>query len=147
MRFTLEGMSRSSRTSRSASASLSLTPASSTYSNVTRRPCDSGKRRAASSSAAIGQRRLMGMIWSRTSSVVAFSEMARFGAGEMAASLSIPVTRPAVDTVMRRGENDAPQGCSSSASARVTWSKLCSGSPIPMKTRLVGRRPASAVAR
>ena len=41
---------RSSITSRSASASLSLTPASSTYSNVTRRPCDSGNRRAAASS-------------------------------------------------------------------------------------------------
>ena len=40
MRFTLAGMPRSSRGRRSASASLSLTPASSTYSNVTRRPCD-----------------------------------------------------------------------------------------------------------
>ena len=86
------------------------------------------------------------MIRVRTSSVVAFSEIARLGAGFNAPSFSIAGTRPAVDTVSRRGEKPAPHGCSSSASARVTFSKLCSGSPIPMNTRLVGRRPASAVA-
>ena len=62
MRFTFAGMPRSRRGRRSASASLSLTPASSTYSKVTRRPCDSGNRRAASSSAAIGHFLLIGMI-------------------------------------------------------------------------------------
>ena len=82
----------------------------------------------------------------RTSSVVAFSEMARLGAGDSLASSSMPLTRPTVETVIRRGENPAPQGCSSSWKARVTLARLCSGSPMPMKTMLVGRRPATAVA-
>ena len=142
MRLTLVGIPRSRRGSRSASASLSLTPASSTYSNVTRRPCDSGKRRAASSSAAIGHRRFTGIRRSRTSSVVALSEIARLGAGISWPSFSMPRTMPTVDTVIRRGENAAPQGCCSSASARATPSKLCIGSPMPMNTRFVGRRPA-----
>ena len=100
IRFTLDGIPRSRPGRRSASASLSFTPPSMTYSNVTRRPCESGNRRAASSSAAIGQRLLIGMIRSRTSSVVAFSEMARLGAEPWpaidlaAASLSIPETSP-----------------------------------------------------
>ena len=104
MRFTFVGIPRSRRGRRSASASLSFTPASSTYSKVMRRPCASGNLRAASSSTAMGQRRFTGMIRSRTSSVVAFSEMARFGAGERAPSFSIPGTMPTVETVIRRGE-------------------------------------------
>ncbi len=87
------------------------------------------------------------MIRSRTSSVVALSEIARLGLGVSAPSFSIPGTSPAVDTVSRRGENAAPHWCSSSVSARATLSKLCSGSPIPMNTRFVGRRSASVVAR
>jgi len=51
-----------------------------------------GKAACAASSAAMFQCRLIGMIWSRTSSVVALSEMARFGAGRSLASSSIPDT-------------------------------------------------------
>ena len=84
------GSPAAGRGRRSASASLSLTPPSMTYSNVTRRPWESGNRRAASSSAAMGQRLLIGMIRSRTSSVVALSEMARLGAEPWPATISLP---------------------------------------------------------
>ena len=131
---------------RAASMSLSLTPANSTYSKVMRRWWPSGKRRAAASRAAMFQRRLTGMSWSRTSSVVALSEMARLGSGRTLASRSMPVTTPEVDTVMRRGDRPAPQGCSMMESARVTCSRLCSGSPMPMKTILVGFCPTLSMA-
>ena len=60
-------------------------------------------------SAAIGKPRLMGISRPRTSSVVAWSEMARFTRRDSRPSRSMAGTRPTVDTVTRRGENPRPR--------------------------------------
>ena len=87
MRFTLAGMPRSRRGRRSASASLSLTPGEQ---HVLERDAAAVRQREAPRG--VQQRRdrpllLIGMIASRTSSVVAFSEIARLGAGLQRAQL------------------------------------------------------------
>ena len=67
---------------------------------------------------------LIGMSTSRTSSVVALSEMARFTRSAdcvSAASFSIPGTSPAVDTVMRRREKSAPASSVRMSSARIRF--------------------------
>src|SRR5205085_815518 len=79
----------------------------------------SGKRRTAPSSADRFHFLLMGITRSRTSSVVALSEMARLGRTGSAPSLSIALTIPAVDTVMRRGESPSPIGSVSISRARA----------------------------
>ena len=101
---------------------------------------------AAASSAAMFHFRFTGISRSRTSSVVAFREMARLGDGVTLPSSSIPETSPTVETVIRRGDSAAPQGCWRMVSARVRFSRLFSGSPIPMNTMLVGRFPATSMA-
>ena len=139
MRFTLAGIPSTSRESRTASSSVSFTPPSSTYSKVMRRPFFMGKSRQAASRSPSGQRRLSGMSALRTSSVVAFSETASF------TSVSSPKRRisgtiPAVETVTWRLEKLGPSSESRTSRAALTLSKLWSGSPIPMKTRLVSGR-------
>ena len=71
----------------------------------------SGKRRHAASSSSIAKPRLTGMIRSRISLLVAWSEIARLTRRFSFASRSMPVTSPTVETVMRRGEN--PKACGS----------------------------------
>ena len=105
-----------SAASREASSRESLTPASRTYSNVMRRPFRAGKARHASMSSARGQRRLMGMIASRTSSVVALRETASF-TGVSSPSRCITGTRPLVETVTWRCEKLGPSSESSTPSA------------------------------
>ncbi len=77
------------------------------------------------------------MVAERASSVVALSDTASCGRGVMRASFSSPETSPAVLTVMRQGESPDPSGWQSTVIARWTWARLWSGSPMPMKTRLI----------
>ena len=78
-RLTLAFRPLSRRTNRRASSMVSLTPASITYSNVIRLRFFSGKLRQAAINCAREYLRLIGTSSSRWASVVAWSEMARFG--------------------------------------------------------------------
>ena len=78
---------------------------------------------------------LIGTSWSRTSSVVACSEIAS----------SVPISAPArgisgatpdVDSVMRRRDSDSPSPSIATSIASRTPSKLYSGSPMPISTTL-----------
>ena len=79
---------------------------------------------------------------SRCASVVAFSETASF-TGVSSPSRRITGTSPLVETVTWRCEKFGPSSASRrSFSATLRFSKLWSGSPIPMNTRFVsGRGP------
>ena len=89
----------------------------------------------------MGQRLLIGMRASRCASVVALSETASF-TWVSSPSRRIIGTSPLVETVTWRWEKLGPSSSSSSSSAALSWSKLWSGSPIPMNTRLVSGRGA-----
>ena len=78
-RLTLALMPSSSRTSRRASSGVSLTPSSRTYSNVIRRRLRNGNFWQASMSASRSYLRLIGTSRCASRSVVACSEIARFG--------------------------------------------------------------------
>jgi hypothetical protein len=142
MRFSLAGIPCSSGASRRASAVASFTPAMSVYSKKTGR----WRRRSSPSSAASGKRRLSGTSRSRTSSVVAWSDTARF-TGTARSSGSICGTTPTVDTVTRRGAMAKAFGCSSTRTASITAGRFSSGSPMPMNTTFVRRRPGSSSSR
>ena len=138
-----QGMSASSSSSRRAFSSLSLTPASSTYSMSTRLRPRREKRRVHSSTSAMGQRRLTGMMRARVASSVAFSDSARLHGRRSSIMRRMPGTWPTVDSVTRRGEKASPLGSVAMRTKRATASKLCSGSPMPISTRLRGRWPCS----
>ena len=110
IRLTLAFTPASRRASRRASAGVSFTPLSMTYSKVIRLRLASGKRRQASMMACRPYFRLGGTIAARCSSVVAWSEMARFGISGSSARRSIIGTRPTVDKVTRLGGNARPSG-------------------------------------
>ncbi len=50
----------------------------------------------------------------------------------------MPLTRPEVETVMRRGGMARPLGSVRMPKAAIRWSRLCRGSPMPMNTRFTG---------
>lgn len=109
MRFTLARASRASPASLSRSSSLSLIPSKRTYSKVICRPWRIGNDAQASRRSAIFQRRFTGISRSRTSSVVAFNEIASFTWLSSPRRLMLG-TIPAVETVMCRWENSGPSG-------------------------------------
>src|ERR1700687_3536263 len=110
IRLIFARMPLSRRTSRRASSGASLTPSSRTYSKVMRWRKATGKRRQASSSSSIAKPLFTGMILSRVSMVVGWSEMARLTLRSSFARRSIPRTSPTVETVIRRGEKPKALG-------------------------------------
>ena len=82
----------------------------------------SGKRLQASMTACSPYFVLGGTIAARCSSVVACSEIARFGISGSAASLSIIGTRPTVERVTRFGGRATPSGSFNSRSAFIVAS-------------------------
>ena len=66
--------------------------------------------------------RLIGMIWSRTSSLAELSETARLGRTSSRPSFSSRGTRPAVETVIRRCDSPAPRSWVRMRSERMTLS-------------------------
>ena len=79
-----------------------------------------------------------GMIGSRWAEVGAWSEMASRNCSGRLANSSMPGRMPTVDTVMCRAPIPSPSGLLRIVSAVSTAGQLSSGSPIPMKTMLVG---------
>lgn len=107
----------------------------------------SGYSSSAARKAAIGSARLIGMMRLRISSLGALSETARLIRRQPScASLRIPCTRPTVETVIRSRASDRPAGSVSTRIACATFSKLSSGSPMPMKTTLRMATPRSRTA-
>ena len=119
IRFTLARSPRSRAPSRAASAAVSLTPSSSTYSKVIRSRCLRGKRRQAATRSASRWLRLVGMRAWRAASVVACNDTARFGIQGSSASRSNPAARPTVDRVTRRGVSASPLGAASIRNAFI----------------------------
>ena len=121
-----------SRASRRASAGVSFTPLSMTYSKVIRLRLASGKRRQASMMACRPYFALGGTIDARCSSVVAWSEIARFGISGSAASLSSIGTRPTVDSVTRFGRQRHAVGLVQQAAAPSSSRRSCAAArPCP----------------
>src|SRR5262249_21176878 len=118
MRLTLARTPLRRRTSRRASSAESLTRSRSTYSKVMRWRKATGKPRQASSSSSMAKPLFTGMIRFRIWLLVACSEMARLTLRLSLASFSMPLTRPTVDTVMRRGEKPNALG---SVRIRSDW--------------------------
>ena len=108
IRLTFDLTPASSFASRRASSGESLTPASSTYSNVMRLRFFSGNRLHASMISATPYFLLSGTSSPRCSSVGACSEIARFGITGSRASRSSAGSSPTVDSVMRRGDSAKP---------------------------------------
>ena len=122
IRFTFALIPDRSFTRRRASSGESFTPSSITYSNVMRLRFLSGNRRQASRMAASGYLRFGGTSAVRCSSVVAWSETARFGISGSHASRSRPGTIPTVESVTRRGEIARPCSACSIRSAFIVLS-------------------------
>ena len=129
--------------SRAASSSESLTPSHQRVLEEDRTaPREPGERRAARRAARrSGKRRFSGTSSSRTASVVACSDTARFTGAAVEQRRRSRGTTPAVETVTRRGASANAFGMRSGAAiASSTAGRLSSGSPMPMKTTLVIRR-------
>ncbi len=83
----------------------------------------------------------MGISSRRASSVDALSDTASLGRTGSAPSSAIFGTIPAVETVMRRGDNPKPAGSNRMRVAFTTLGRFNSGSPCPIMTML--SRPPS----
>ncbi len=101
IRFTFAFMPASSASTSRACSGWSLTPPSSTYSKVIHSRVLSGILAQASSRSAIFHLRVIGMIASRTRSLLAFSDKASLGRIVSVANRSMPGRMPDVDTVIR----------------------------------------------
>ena len=111
-------------TRRRASASVSFTSFSITYSKVMRSEFDRrGYSRSVSSRVSMFQRLLIGTSLSRTSSVVAWKDTAR-RQPISSAHLAISGTTPEVDSVMRRRDREIPSPSMAIFIASRTLSKL-----------------------
>ena len=126
---------RASLASRSASASRSLTPPIITYSNVTR-----FRNAAAAREHRLEVVLLLDRHDARAAAArsVACSEMARRNCSGRRANAASPGRMPTVETVMCRAPIPKPSGELRIVSAVSTAGQLSSGSPMPMKTTLVG---------
>jgi hypothetical protein len=120
IRLSFAARPRKSGPSRRTSSGPSLTPSSRTYSNVSRSPVVATKRSHAAKSAARGNRRLIGISRSRSSSVVALSDTASRGRTGSSASRSMAGASPAVESVIRRGAMAKPAGSAKSRTAAST---------------------------
>ena len=87
--------------------------------------------RSAPISVASGKRLLIGTSSSRTASVAACSDTARF-TGTLASSVAIFGTTPAVETVTLRGPSAKRLRVQQQRADSITAGRFSSGSPMPM---------------
>ena len=106
------------------------------YSNDTRRWCVKSYRRRIAATSATGHARSTGMIAARSS----WKGLCRLTARctfVLSSNRRNSGTTPAVESVMRVGDQPKPHSAVRMSSALSTLSVLSSGSPMPMKTSFV----------